>query len=122
MQEPSWKLRRRAVFSSLIFGFTLIAYVALFGESNSLNETLALGAFGLVGAVIAAYIGGAAYEDVKLWKPMSLHDRQNSMSYDNYSGGRYDDYPDDMYEDFDDMQEDYYDDTIDGNERKYDVH
>ena len=119
MQQPSWKLRRRAVFSSLIFGFTLISYVAIFGESNSLNETLALGAFGLVGAVVAAYIGGAAYEDVKLWKPMSLHDR-NNMSY----GGTYEDdmYDDEIYDDSYDQHIDY-DDTIDdNNERKYDVH
>lgn len=74
-QQPSWKLRRRAVFSSLVFGFIIISYITFFGESNSLNETLVLGAYGLVGAVVAAYIGGAAYEDVRLWKPMSLHDR-----------------------------------------------
>lgn len=77
-QQPSWKLRRRAVFSSLVFGFIIIAYITFFGESNSLNETLVLGAYGLVGAVVAAYIGGAAYEDVRLWKPMSLHDRNSS--------------------------------------------
>lgn len=74
-QQPSWKLRRRAVFSSLIFGFIIISYITFFGESNSLNETLVLGAYGLVGAVVAAYIGGAAYEDVRLWKTMSLNDR-----------------------------------------------
>lgn len=82
-QQPSWKLRRRAVFSSLIFGFIIISYITFFGESNSLNETLVLGAYGLVGAVVAAYIGGAAYEDVRLWKPMSLHDR-NNLSEEEY--------------------------------------
>ena len=104
--QPSWKLRRRAVFSSLIFGFTLIAYIAIFGESNSLNETLALGAFGLVGAVVAAYIGGAAYEDVRLWKPMSLQDKQNNMYQEEL-----------MEEDFDDTIDDESD-----NERNYNVH
>jgi len=83
MKQPSWKLRRRAVFSSLIFGFIIISYITFFGESNSLNETLVLGAYGLVGAVVAAYIGGAAYEDVRLWKPMSLHDR-NNLSKEEY--------------------------------------
>jgi uncharacterized membrane protein len=63
---PSWKLRRRAVFGSLIFGMGIIIYVALRWDSTSLAETLALGSFGLIGAVVAAYIGGAVYEDVRL--------------------------------------------------------
>lgn len=64
--NPSWKLRRRAVFSSLVFGMGIVIYTALRWDSTSLAETLALGGFGLIGAVVAAYIGGAAYEDVKL--------------------------------------------------------
>lgn len=83
---PSWKLRRRAVFGSLIFGGAIVTYVALRWDSTSLAETLVLGGFGLIGAVVAAYIGGAAYEDVR------LHPRQESVrvqeqSYDeeNYS-------------------------------------
>ena len=112
-EQPSWKLRRRAVFSSLLFGFALIAYIAILGESTSLNETLALGAFGLVGAVIAAYIGGAAYEDVKLWRPMSLQDKQNQL------------YAAEDQESFDDdLLEDDFDDTIDDqeSERNQNVH
>lgn len=64
--NPSWKLRRRAVFSSLIFGMAIVIYTAIKWDSTPLAETLALGGFGLIGAVVAAYIGGAAYEDVKL--------------------------------------------------------
>jgi uncharacterized membrane protein len=63
---PSWKLRRRAVFGSLIFGMAVIVYTAIRWDSTSLAETLALGSFGLIGAVVAAYIGGAVYEDVRL--------------------------------------------------------
>ena len=102
MNQPSWKLRRRAVFSSLVFGFILISYVAIWGESNSLNETLALGAFGLVGAVIAAYIGGAAYEDVKLWKPMSLQDKQNNLYAEEAEELYEDDFNDTIYDESDD--------------------
>lgn len=72
-QKPSWKLRRRAVFSSLVFSMLLIAYVAIRWDSTPLAETLVLGAFGLIGAVVAAYIGGAAYEDVR------LHTQQEDM-------------------------------------------
>ena len=66
--NPSWKLRRRAVFGSLLFAMSVITYVAFKWESTSLSETLVLSSFGLIGAVVAAYIGGAAYEDTKLFK------------------------------------------------------
>lgn len=102
MNQPSWKLRRRAVFSSLVFGFILIAYVAIWGESNSLNETLVLGSFGLVGAVVAAYIGGAAYEDVKLWKPISLQDKQNNLYAEEAEELYKDDFDDTIYDESDD--------------------
>jgi hypothetical protein len=66
---PSWRMRRRAVFGSLMFGMAIVAYVTVRGVDSGLNETLALGGFGLIGAVVAAYIGGAAYEDVRLHAP-----------------------------------------------------
>lgn len=67
---PSWKLRRRAVFGSLLFGVIVIVYVMVRWDDTSLAETLVLASFGLIGAVVAAYIGGAAYEDVRLFKPV----------------------------------------------------
>ena len=83
---PSWKLRRRAVFGSLIFGMAIVVYVALRWDSTSLAETLALGSFGLIGAVVAAYIGGAVYEDVRL--PQY---QKNPSTQDNIEGQYYDD-------------------------------
>jgi len=65
--KPSWKLRRRAVFGSMIFGAAIIIYVAIRWDDTSLAQTLALSGFGLIGAVVAAYIGGAAYEDARLF-------------------------------------------------------
>lgn len=64
--KPSWKLRRRAVFGSMLFGAAIVIYVAIRWDDTSLAQTLALSGFGLIGAVVAAYIGGAAYEDVRL--------------------------------------------------------
>lgn len=68
MKQPSWRLRRRAVFGSMLFAAALLVYVAWRWDSTSLAETLALGSFGLIGTVVAAYVGGAAYEDVRLFK------------------------------------------------------
>ena len=68
MSRPPWKMRRRAIFGSMIFGGCIVAYVAIRWDSTSLAETLALGGFGLIGTVVAAYVGGAAYQDVRLYK------------------------------------------------------
>jgi len=79
-QQPSWKLRRRAVFGSLLFSMAIIVYVAIRWQDSGLGETLALGAYGLMGAVVAAYIGGAVYEDSKLYPRMtSLNDKQEAI-------------------------------------------
>ena len=64
--NPSWKMRRRAVLASMVFGMGIVIYTAIRWESTSLADTLAIGGFGIIGAVVAAYIGGAAYEDVRL--------------------------------------------------------
>ena len=77
---PSWKFRRRAVFGSLIFAAGVVIYVAWKWDDTGIAETLALGGFGLIGAIIAAYIGGATYQDVKLWKPVSLENKAEYKS------------------------------------------
>ena len=58
----------------------IIVYVAIRWQDSGLGETLALGAYGLMGAVVAAYIGGAVYEDSKLYPRMtSLNDKQEAI-------------------------------------------
>lgn len=64
--KPSWKLRRRAVFGSLIFAGIVIIYVLLRWDDTSLSQTVVLSSFGLIGAIVASYIGGAVYEDTRL--------------------------------------------------------
>lgn len=74
MKQPSWRLRRRAVFGSMLFSAAILVYVMVRWDSTTLAETLALGSFGLIGTVVAAYVGGAAYEDVRLFKRQSEDD------------------------------------------------
>ena len=89
-QGPSWKLRRRAVFGSLLFSMGIIVYVAIRWQDSGLGETLALGAYGLIGVVVAAYIGGAVYEDSKLYpKMMSLQDKQQGIETDTIDDDQY---------------------------------
>lgn len=68
MKQPPWKYRRRAIFGSMLAAFAILLYVMIRWDDTSLAQTLALGAFGLIGTVTAAYVGGAAYEDVRLWR------------------------------------------------------
>jgi uncharacterized membrane protein len=57
----------------MLFGAAIIVYVAIRWDDTSLAQTLALSGFGLIGAVVAAYIGGAAYEDVRLRPDRDLY-------------------------------------------------
>jgi multisubunit Na+/H+ antiporter MnhG subunit len=70
LKKPSWKLRRRAVFGSLFFCASVVIWVIIRWDDTRLAETLVLSAFGLAGAIIASYIGGAAYEDVRLHRTL----------------------------------------------------
>jgi hypothetical protein len=66
--KPSWKLRRRSIFGSLIFCGIIISYIIFFGKDTSVNETAIISAFGLIGAIIASYIGGAVWDDYNMKK------------------------------------------------------
>jgi multisubunit Na+/H+ antiporter MnhG subunit len=68
LTKPSWKLRRRAVFGSMLFAMAVIVYILARWDDTSLAQTLVLSSFALIGTVVAAYIGGAAYEDVKTYQ------------------------------------------------------
>jgi len=68
LMKPSWKLRRRAVFGSMLFAMAVIVYILVRWDDTSLAQTLVLSSFALIGTVVAAYIGGAAYEDVKTYQ------------------------------------------------------
>lgn len=79
---PSWKFRRRAVFGSLIFAAVIISYITWRLEDNGLSQTIVLGAFGLMGAIIAAYIGGATYQDVKIWNAAPIVKKDSEEQVD----------------------------------------
>ena len=61
--KPVWKNRRRVIFLALLFCAALIGYLAVEGTDTRLNETIAVGAFFLAGAVIGSYVFGAAWDD-----------------------------------------------------------
>jgi len=59
-------MRRRAVFGTLIFCAAIISYVVFIGNEKAVYDTVAFSAFGLMGAIIASYIGGAVWDDYNM--------------------------------------------------------
>lgn len=67
--EPSWKNRRRTIFASLIFCAFCVAYVMIWGETDSrVHETIVWGAFLTAAGIIGSYVFGAAWENNHLQK------------------------------------------------------
>jgi hypothetical protein len=62
---PSWKYRRRAIFSTLYFGAIIIAWITFSGDDRAVLETVVLSIAGLMGAALSVYTGAAAWEDVR---------------------------------------------------------
>lgn len=64
LPETSWAIRRRVVFGTLAFCASGVTYLTIWGGPDSrLHETIASGLIALAGAVIGAYVFGAAYDD-----------------------------------------------------------
>jgi energy-converting hydrogenase Eha subunit A len=63
---PSWKYRRRAIFSTLVFGAVVIVWVIASGDDRAVLDTIVLSVAGLMGAALSVYTGASAYEDVRL--------------------------------------------------------
>jgi len=80
--KPSWKMRRRAVFGTLIFCAIIISYIVFIADEKAVYETVTFSAFGLMGAIIASYIGGAVWDDYNM-KRVSA--RQQTESIDSSS-------------------------------------
>lgn len=58
-----WQFRRTVIVMSLIFCATVITFLLLYGEDTRLNETIALGTFGLTISIIGSAVFGAVWDD-----------------------------------------------------------
>ena len=69
MTGPSWKHRRRLIYSSYALGAGMIIFGAVtYTLDTQTGSQLVIGGVGLITVILTAYTGFAAYEDVKLWK------------------------------------------------------
>ena len=69
MTGPSWKHRRRLIYSSFTLGVGMIVFGALtYWSDTQVGSQLVIGGVSLISIVLSAYVGFSAFEDVKLWK------------------------------------------------------
>jgi hypothetical protein len=61
-----WRYRRIAVFWTLALCSAGVIYLTLWGTDSRLNETLALGYFGLLASTVGSYVFGAVWHDKNL--------------------------------------------------------
>lgn len=64
-QKPSWTIRRRIIYSTLLFCMLIVTYSLYQGEDKKIFETGITMSFILAGSVIGSYIFGAAWSDKK---------------------------------------------------------
>ena len=67
-EQPSWRLRRIAIFGLLIVCAAVIVYVVGWGDDNDLHRTAMTWAFGSAVVVVCGYAGFATLEDMSLAK------------------------------------------------------
>jgi hypothetical protein len=66
---PSWKHRRRLIYSSYILGSAMIIFGAVtYLTDTQVGSQMVIGGVGLITVILTAYTGFAAYEDTKLWE------------------------------------------------------
>jgi len=77
--RPSWKYRRRLIFTSFYLGVAMIVFAAAtFFFDTQVGVELIVGGVALITLVTSAYIAGATVEDVKLW---GKYPRQEDEGY-----------------------------------------
>lgn len=69
MTGPSWKHRRRLIYTTFGLGVLMIL-AAMFTISwdTQIGVQLVIGGVALISIILTAYTGFATYEDVKIWK------------------------------------------------------
>ena len=61
--SPGWAVRRRIIFTTLIFCALCVVYIIFKGNDTRVYETVVMSAFALAGMVIGSYVFGAVWDD-----------------------------------------------------------
>jgi len=71
---PSWKHRRRLIYSAFGLSVGMILFGALTWRTDTqVAQQLIIGGVALISIILTAYTAFATYEDVKLWKEEDDH-------------------------------------------------
>jgi hypothetical protein len=62
-EGPTWSVRRTFVFLAGTFCVAIILYVVVRWNDISFASPLVIGAFGVLGTVVTAYVGGTVYKE-----------------------------------------------------------
>lgn len=65
-EQPSWVLRRIAIFGLLVLCCCIAVYVVGWGEDNELHRTALTWSLGSAVVIVSAYAGFATLEDIRL--------------------------------------------------------
>lgn len=75
---PPWRYRRILVYASWGLGAVMIAYgIRAYLTDATVAAELVVGGVALISIVLTAYIGGATWQDVNLWRPGDGHDEEH---------------------------------------------
>lgn len=67
--KPSWKHRRRLIYVAVILGVVMILFgLATFWWDRQVSTEAVIGGVALISIVLTAYVGGASYEDSRLYR------------------------------------------------------
>ncbi len=74
---PSWKHRRRLIYSSYVLGAAMIIFGALtYLSDTGVASQMVVGGVALITIILTAYTGFAAYEDTRLWGEHHSEDKK----------------------------------------------
>lgn len=66
---PSWKYRRRLIYSSFALSVGMIVFGAFTWQSDTgVAQQLIVGGVALITIILTAYVAAATYEDTHTWK------------------------------------------------------
>ena len=62
-QNAGWKIRRRIIYSTLIFCMLTVGFSLFQGEDKKIYETAITMSFILAGSTVGSYVFGAVWDD-----------------------------------------------------------
>jgi hypothetical protein len=85
---PSWKHRRRLIYSSYVLGSGMVIFGAMtYASDTQIGSQMVIGGVGLITVILTAYTGFAAYEDTRLWNRdnyfVKFGDKKTSDEFDS---------------------------------------